>query len=251
MRKLIVALACRNNGTRLYGKPNQNLDIENNISILEHLITLLKKQSVIKEIVLGISEEIENDVYEIIARKLNVPFIRGDDGDVLRRLISCGESQDATDILRITSESPFPAVNFFEEAWSKHLSSDSDATFLDNVVDGCGFEILTLASLQKSHDQGSAKHRSELCSLYIRETGLFKIFNIEPPKSWMRKDLRLTVDYPEDLIICRAIYKQFLSDMPNYDIDKIINFLDSRQDLKDLIYDFCEEGYAIMYSTTD
>jgi hypothetical protein len=39
--------------------------------------------------------------------------------------------------------------------------------------------------------------------------------------------------------------------MPNYDIDKIINFLDSRQDLKDLIYDFCEEGYAIMYSTTD
>ena len=28
-KKLVAALACRNQGTRLYGKPIQNLDIEN------------------------------------------------------------------------------------------------------------------------------------------------------------------------------------------------------------------------------
>ena len=31
MRKLVAALACRINGSRLYGKPLQNLDIEKDI----------------------------------------------------------------------------------------------------------------------------------------------------------------------------------------------------------------------------
>jgi len=42
-KKLVVALACRNTGSRLYGKPLQNLDILNGISILDNIIGCLKK----------------------------------------------------------------------------------------------------------------------------------------------------------------------------------------------------------------
>ena len=35
-KKLVAALACRNQGTRLYGKPIQNLDIENGITIIDN-----------------------------------------------------------------------------------------------------------------------------------------------------------------------------------------------------------------------
>ena len=34
---LVAAIAVRNNGSRLYGKPLQNLDTENGISILDFL----------------------------------------------------------------------------------------------------------------------------------------------------------------------------------------------------------------------
>ena len=37
MRKLVACLACRNEGTRLYGKPLQNLDIKKNITIKNYL----------------------------------------------------------------------------------------------------------------------------------------------------------------------------------------------------------------------
>ena len=37
-RKLVAALACRNQGTRLYGKPLQNLDIDKGITILDYMI---------------------------------------------------------------------------------------------------------------------------------------------------------------------------------------------------------------------
>ena len=43
-KKLIAAIACRSSGKRLYGKPLQNLDIENDISILDFIISKLKRK---------------------------------------------------------------------------------------------------------------------------------------------------------------------------------------------------------------
>ena len=62
-RKLVAALACRNQGTRLYGKPIQNLDIENGITILDNVISCLQSITCVDEVVLGISEGIENEVF--------------------------------------------------------------------------------------------------------------------------------------------------------------------------------------------
>ena len=69
MRKLVACLACRNEGTRLYGKPLQNLDIKKNITILKYIIECLKKTKAIDKIVLAISKNIQNRIYENIAKK--------------------------------------------------------------------------------------------------------------------------------------------------------------------------------------
>ena len=45
-KKLVFVIACRNEGTRLFGKPLQLLDIENRITILDHLISIVKKLTV-------------------------------------------------------------------------------------------------------------------------------------------------------------------------------------------------------------
>ena len=45
-RKLVAALACRNQGSRLYGKPLQNLDVENGIRIIDNIIQVLKKHCI-------------------------------------------------------------------------------------------------------------------------------------------------------------------------------------------------------------
>ena len=63
----------------------------------------------------------------------------------------------------------------------------------------------------------------------------------------IRKDLRLTVDYPEDLIICRAIYEKFKGDAPMIPLIEAIEFLDNNESLKQLIAPFCEDGYSTMY----
>ena len=103
-------------------------------------------------------------------------YIVGNEVDVLARLIQCGKVSDATDIFRITSESPFLYYSPVLDLWKKHCAFNYDATFYDQIIDGCGFEIIRLDALEKSHNLGDSKHRSELCSLFIRKNkGKFKI----------------------------------------------------------------------------
>ena len=52
-RKLIAAIACRNQGSRLYGKPLQNLDVEKGIKIIDHIIDHLKETNIIDNITLS------------------------------------------------------------------------------------------------------------------------------------------------------------------------------------------------------
>ena len=85
-KKLVAAIACRNQGTRLYGKPLQNLDVNNGIRIIDNVIDCLKTIDIIDEIVLGISEGVENEVFKSIAKQHQIKFIIEDEDDVLQRL---------------------------------------------------------------------------------------------------------------------------------------------------------------------
>jgi spore coat polysaccharide biosynthesis protein SpsF len=248
MRKLVVALACRNQGSRLYGKPLQNLDIDKGFTILDNIIACLSRLQCIDSIVLGIAEGSTERAFVDYARSNGVGYIVGDEIDVLSRLIQCGEHVGATDIFRTTSESPFPFFEAIESSWLEHCKKENDATFLDEIIDGCGFEIIKLDALKESHHKGQRRHRSELCTLFIREhANVFKIQRLSPPKELIRKDLRLTVDYPEDLIVCRSVYKTFKKDAPMIPLRDVVRFIDDNEFLKNLIAPFCKFGYSTMY----
>ena len=236
-RKLVAALACRNNGTRLYGKPMQNL--LQGVSIIDQIINSLKQFNQINEIVLGISDGDANLVFREVADKHHIPFLFGDADDVLIRLIQCGELAQATDIFRITTECPWIDYNLIKPMWEQHIVNSNDITVCDRLPEGLNFEIYTLDALKKSHERGESVDRSEYCSNYPRKHPKeFKIEVIHPPKELQRLDLRITVDNPEDLVLCRAIASNFQSEMPLVSTEKIINFLDTRPDLKALVASF-------------
>jgi spore coat polysaccharide biosynthesis protein SpsF len=235
-RRVVAALACRNQGSRLYGKPLQSLDIQSGVRILDNIIDCLSGIEVIDEIVLGISEGVDNEVFKNIAQQKGLRYIVGDQTDVLSRLIACGELAEATDIFRVTTESPFPYFEAVEELWGRHKEERADATFIWGIIDGPNFEFLTVDALKASHARGSAKHRSELCSLYIREhPAEFRIIKIEPPAELIRRDIRLTVDYPEDLVVCRAVYGALQADAPRIRIAEIVRYLDQHPQLLEML----------------
>lgn len=247
-RRLVAALACRNQGSRLYGKPLQNLDIKDGVSILDNIVGCLKSIPVVDEIVLGISEGVDNEVFKDVAKRYGIKHIVGDQKDVLSRLVACGRAGGATDVFRVTTESPFMHFEFVEREWAAHVAANADATFLDDAIDGCGFEIISQAALERSHNEGEPRHRSEFCTLFIRENAkTFTIRRVKPDAALFRRDLRLTVDTPEDLIVCRAVYRELKQFAPRIPVERIVQFLDANPALIRLTAPLTESGYATMY----
>ena len=247
-KKLVFAVPCRNSGRRLFGKPIQFIDPDRKITIIEQLISCIKKINSVSDIVLGISYGSENKIFEKIAKKKTIKFIYGKESNPLERLIQCGRKVNATDILRITSECPFPYYNLIDKYWKVHKKTVADATFLEDIIDGCGFEIISMSSLLKSYKKCKTKKQKENFTYYIRKNHKkFRVNKFFGPKEFNRKDLRLTVDYPEDLAFCRKIYKRLIKQAPMFKLKSIIKFLDKNPELKKMIKPYLGEGYSSMY----
>src|SRR5215210_5324957 len=96
-RRLVAALAVRNNGTRLYGKPLQRLDVDT--TILAQSVRALQSFDCVDDVVLGIADGPANHDYPGVAQELGCGHITGPEDDVLGRLIACGRAAGATDVL--------------------------------------------------------------------------------------------------------------------------------------------------------
>jgi spore coat polysaccharide biosynthesis protein SpsF (cytidylyltransferase family) len=233
-RRLIAGLACRLTGSRLYGKPLQSL--APGVTILSQIVACIRAAQVPAEVVLAIAESPSNTALRYTAEELEAPYVLGDEKDVLGRLIRAAEAHDATDVLRKTTESPFFDVEGMERAWERHVASGNDITVVDHLPQGAPVEIYTVDALRRSHAEGREEDRSELVSNYGRfNQRLFKVELVEPQSSCRRTDLRLTVDYPEDLILCRAVYEELSASAPLIPLAEIVAFLDRRPDLTELV----------------
>jgi spore coat polysaccharide biosynthesis protein SpsF len=240
-RRLVAALACRAKGSRLYGKPLQPLDIKTQYTILDFIIDGLKARSEIDDIVLGIAEGNENLVFQEVAQKHGIPFIIGSEKDVLFRLIQCGRAGAATDVFRITTECPFIAWELLAPVWQAHVQHQNDITVTDYMAEGMNFEIYTQESLERSHAKGGEYERSEFCSAYPRRhPDEFKIEILKPAREAQRLDLRLTVDYPEDLYVCRQVYEALKHKNPHIPIQDIIQYLDAHPHLNNMLKSFID-----------
>lgn len=235
-RKLVASLACRARSSRLYGKPLQMLDIERGLTVLEHMIALLSTESSIAEIVLAVSGGLENEPFHQIARSHGLQSIRGDEKDVLERHLQSARASGASDIFIVTTESPFTYFEAIEDAWRIHRENDNDVTATEGLPIGSAFGIFAAETLRQSHERGNERHRSEFISLYVREhPEEFKIQVLEAPEEVHRLDIRLTIDYPEDLVLCRRVYEHLRDFAPRIPVAKIIAFLDQHPEINDLV----------------
>jgi len=227
--KVAAVIACRVDSSRLYAKPLQQVGKH---LILELLLNQIKKSTLINEIVLAISENLGNEAFVNFAKAHKLKFIRGNDKDVLKRLIDGAKYVNADVVFRITSENPFIYWEKIDLLIKKHVENNFDISYIHNVPLGVGYEIINLKALEISHKFGSRRHRSELCSLYIKEhKDSFKIHRQEIEKALQRPEIRLTVDSPQDLWVARLIQKSIGKGGVPIQLKKIISFLDKNPNI--------------------
>jgi spore coat polysaccharide biosynthesis protein SpsF len=234
--KVVATLACRAQSKRLYAKPLQFIDIEKEITILEYLVEFLKTCKGIDEIVIAISEGLENKAFELLAEKMGLQYVIGPEHDVQQRLIMAADKANGDIVYRVTTECPFIYMDTFEDVLDKHIQNKAALTVIEGLPEGTYYEIIDLKALKKAHEEGEERHRSELCTLYMFENPdkfFMQRLLLEFPKI-QRPDIRLTVDYPEDLIVVREVYRALKKDGEYIKIEDIIDFLDAHPKLKEI-----------------
>ena len=199
-------------------------------------MSLLKTCKGIDEIILAISEGVENRPFELIAEKMNLKYVIGPEQDVQKRLIMAADKGRGDTIFRVTTECPFIYMETFEDVLQKHVENRAALTVIEGLPEGTYYEIIDLENLKKAHDQGEQRHRSELCTLYMSENpDEFYLQRLRPGRSELeRPDIRLTVDYPEDLIVVREIYKSLKKEGEYIKIEDIVEYLDLHPKLKEI-----------------
>lgn len=232
--RVVATLACRVQSKRLYAKPLQFIDIERELTILEYLVGFLKSCAGIDAIVLAISEGQENVPFHHLAEKMKIPFIVGSQEDVQKRLILAAQKEKGDIVFRITTECPFVYMGDFKEILDQHIQKKASLTVTEGLPEGTYYELITLKDLMRAHDEGETRHRSELCTLYMSEhPEKFFIQKLQVRDPLLKRpDIRLSVDYPEDLIVVREIYKALKKDGQYILIPDIIRFMDGHPELK-------------------
>ncbi len=222
-------LLCRATSTRLHAKPLQMLGDR---TILEHLIDQIRSIPRIDQIVLAISDGSDHGAFIALADRLGLDYVIGDEIDGLRRMIQAAEFAGADTVFRVTTENPFLELDHVPALIDTHMNQGADLTVCERLPEGAYAELIELSALQRSHAAGGAAYRTAWVTRYIFDhPEEFTIVKRLPPEALQRPDIRLTVDYPEDLVVVRKIYEAFAGKMP-ISIAAIIQFLDEHPEIK-------------------
>jgi len=228
-KKIAAVIACRVNSTRLFGKPMQ---LVGDYPILHLLVQQIKKSRLIDEIVLAISKEPGNEIFVEFAKKNHLKFILGKEEDELERLIIGAKSVKSKIIFRKTSEDPFIYWEIIDDIIKKHITDNLDCTFLDDIPLGAGYEVINCEVLEQVYKLGKKIRESDFWPSKIRNNKKLKIHRYIPEKKFIRPELRLTVDTPQDLWVVRLIYDALGQKDKPIHLQNIIEFLNKNKAIR-------------------
>ena len=199
------------------------------------LIERLGRVSQIDEIVVATTTEAEDDAIEVLADRLDVGCYRGSSEDVLDRVLRAAMTHRADLIVEITGDCPLidpptvrDVIQLFhsgEYDYVSNIQCEGYPRGLDTQV----FPTRVLADVaQQTQDPADREH----VSLYIYEhPERYRIGVLETPADIRRRNLRLTVDTPEDLELVSGIFEQLYPTKPDFTIDDVVAVLDAHPEL--------------------
>ena len=196
-------------------------------SVLFHVIERCKKFASADKVILATTNRAKDDILSAIAGECRIGVYRGSIDDVLDRYYQCAKDYGLENIIRVTADCPFLDIDLGNMVINRFLNSryDYGRTGL-SYPDGLNIEIFSFESLNKAWNCAKLRSEREHVTPYFwKNPELFKILNVES-----ESDLSiycLTLDYPEDLIFIRKIYKKLFHIQKTFGLQAIIDLLKS------------------------
>ena len=223
--KIVAIIAVRMGSKRLPKKAIADIE---GYTAIERVVNNLKPSKYIDEIIIATTTNDDDDPIEDIATRSNIPIFRGDEDNVVKRYIDAAKNFNAEIIVRVTGDCPLISYEIADYLILKHLEKGAEFTTMELQGPPIGTlsEIIELYSLKRLICQNIDLSLSEYMSFYFKNNPTFFSINIVPcPIEFTSPELRLTLDYQEDLDLFRNIFMNFNAGKDALPLAKTISYL--------------------------
>jgi spore coat polysaccharide biosynthesis protein SpsF len=233
--KIISTIEARMTSSRLPGKP---LLKANNKTMLEHIVDRLKSVDLIDEIVLATTVNNQDDPLVEEAKRLDISFDRGDEDNVMKRVIDAGDSANAEVLVEITGDCPIIDPSIIKQSIEIFISNQYDYVSngrIRSYPDGMDTQVFLLDSLKKSYSMTSSQLDYEHVSLHLRNNpDIFSHFDMQAPKNLYWPELGLTLDEYKDYILIKNIIEYFGNENNIFSCSDAIEYLKANPSLLEI-----------------
>jgi spore coat polysaccharide biosynthesis protein SpsF (cytidylyltransferase family) len=200
MDRAAIVLQARMGSSRLPGKVLARIDDR---TILEHCLIRLSISGL--PLIVATTDQRADDAVAAEARALGAQVFRGDEYDVLARVLAAARAFDLTDVVRATADNPFvdPAGPARAVACLQRLNADH--VIERGLPVGAAVEAVRVSALERAAAWSRDPYDREHVTSFVRRDPRFRAFGAVAPGDVRRPGLRLTVDTPVDLEFARAV----------------------------------------------
>jgi spore coat polysaccharide biosynthesis protein SpsF len=232
LQKVVIIIQARTSSTRLRRKALKKVSGK---SLIWHVIERAKICRLADQVVLATTDAPGDSELLDIATECRISKFVGDEQDVLSRYYDAATAHSADVVVRMTGDCPLihpPTVDAMIQ-----LQSDTQVDYVcpdpRHRSLEAGVEVFTYEALGRIHERATEPFHKEHVTLYLREhPESFSVALYQPDPIFQRQDIRLTVDYAEDLRLIRHLYKKFYREGEIVDLKEVVEYLDRNPALR-------------------
>ena len=221
--KVFAMIVARYNSKRLPGKAMLKIA---NRPILEHLFLRIKKANSLDKIIFCTTKDKSDDVLAKLAKKNKISVFRGEEKNVLGRMLKSTKKSIPDVMIRITGDDILIDIDYMEKAIDYHLSNNLDYTDHKKLPSGVETEIFNRKILNFINENAEDNSGTEYLTYYIKDNEQYFRTGSATVEKKHQKNIRLTIDSRKDYRFVKPFLKkmQIKNKLLTYNIDDIISF---------------------------
>lgn len=229
--KTVIIVQARMTSTRLPGKVLKTVLDK---PLLEYQIERLRRVSLADEIVIATTINDTDQAIVALCERLDVPFYRGSEDDVLSRYYEAAVTHNADVVVRVTSDCPVIDPNIINDVIGHYLQNYPQYAYVSNCQKrtyprGMDTEVFSFKSLEQAFQEATAQPDREHVTPFIYmhpqryQIGEICYSNNQSQHRW-------TVDTQEDFELIRRILEALYPHDPQFTLEKMLNLLAQHPD---------------------
>lgn len=240
--KIVASIEARMGSSRLPGK--MTADIGGRPTLVR-VIERLRQAQRLDAIVLATSTAAEDERLAALADAEGIPCFRGSEDDVLERVAEAHRMMGSETVVQVCGDCPLLDPDIVDQAVETFRANDCDLVATgaqQSYPQGTEVSVFAFAALSDlAATTRDPAHREHVTLGFHEQPEHYRVVHLMAPMVLQAPDLRLQLDYPEDLELIRRVYGALEPALgPRFRTADILNLIRENPDLA-AINSHCEE----------